>query len=78
MTEGTVNNLTLFDMPEAVTVAPANVPSGTEAVHLLAHPGDRVALCGLKDPLPRGWLRFALTFSRPRCEACYAGILVSA
>lgn len=47
------------------------VPLGP--THLIAVPGDRVALCGAKKPLPVCWVAAAPKHRYPhaRCPACY-------
>lgn len=44
-------------------------------LHLVASPGDRRSICGIKDPLPVCWERFAAVHARHRspCPACFDG-----
>jgi len=41
--------------------------------HIVAHPGDRVALCGAKKPLPVVAQKFAPlhNYLHARCRICY-------
>jgi len=45
-------------------------------LHLVAAPGDRRSICGIKDPLPVCWARFALVHRRhrPPCPTCFEGV----
>lgn len=45
-------------------------------LHLVAEPGDRRSICGVKDPLPVCWARFALIHRRhrPGCDACFQAL----
>jgi hypothetical protein len=49
--------------------------------HLDLEPGDRHSVCGLKDPLPRVWVRYASAHVKGHgmrvCTACALALMAS-